>query len=170
MCGEGGGGEEECCERSGQSSFVVGMRYHHSFDVASLISANFPNTKSPRTRVACVHIAIPCKSFTFAAGRTDRVLRPLITPWDVDGLGHDLQLKVADGDRIAKATADVLTKCLHYRTPVSFENPETYYLWRLPEIIGLCNIGRTVDFHQCAFGSPWRKFTRICFMECGWFP
>ena len=85
-------------------------------------------------------------------------------------MSHDLQLRVADGNRIAMLVVDVLTMCLHHRIPVSLElhhripasleNPKTSYFWRLSEIIELGSIGRTVDFHQCACG--------ILFVQCDW--
>ena len=104
---------------------MVDTKYQFSFDVASFT----------RNKVACVHIALPCSSVTFAAGRNGRVLRALDQPWGVDGFGHDLHMKVCDGNRIAKATVDVLTLCLKYKIPVSLENAKRSYLWRLPELI-----------------------------------
>ena len=48
---------------------------------------------------------------------------------------------------------------VHFRIPASLENSQTSYLWHLTDIIELCNLAKTADFHQCAFGSPWRKYT-----------
>jgi hypothetical protein len=39
-------------------------------------------------------------------------------------------------------------------------------LWDWPEIVELAKEGIARDFHQCAFGAPWRKFTRIHFWQC----
>ena len=71
--------------------------------VASFMFANFSEEQSTKNNVACVHTAIPCSSFTFSAGRHDRVLRSDGQPCGFDGLSHDQQLKVADSNRIAKA-------------------------------------------------------------------
>ena len=131
-----------------------------SFDVASFTFAAFFEPLSPSTK-SLVFI-LPCCAVPslFAAGRHDCSLRSLDQPWSVDGLSQDLQLEVLEGNRIAKATVDMLTMCLRYRIPVSLENPKT------SETDELCNFGRTIDFHICAFGSPWRKYTRLLFRPC----
>ena len=140
--------------------------YHLSFDVACLTFATFFEDEVARNKAASVHIALPCSSYTFAAEWNGCALRSLDQACGVDGLSHDLRMK--DGNRVATATVNVLTLCLKYYSPVSLANPKTSCLWRLSEIIGLCNLGRAVDFNQCAFGSPWRKYTRLLLIQCDW--
>ena len=47
-------------------------------------------------------------------------------------LSHDLQMKVVDGNRCARAAVDVLTLRLHH------EKSKTSYLWHLSETNELC--------------------------------
>ena len=115
---------QQCCERSGQSSFVVGTRSHLPFDVASFPFDNFKDQVT-NNKVAPVHMVFPCSPFTSGEGRNNCVLRSFAQPWSVNDLSHYLQVKVAEGNRCARAVVDVLTCVCTTEFPTCLENPKT---------------------------------------------
>ena len=89
-------------------------------------------------------------------------------PWGVNDFSHDLQVKVIEDNRCAKAAVDVFTMCVHYRIPASVEHPKTPFLWRLCEFIESCKLANTVDVHQCVFGKFVEQVHKLVFVQCDW--
>ena len=60
--------------------------------------------------------------------------------------------------------------CLKYDVPFILENPQTSFLWDLPELQALVNRSdcyvRVLDF--CQFGTKWKKPTRFLFGGIPW--
>eukprot|EP00959_Pyramimonas_sp_CCMP1952_P175874 3675096-Pyramimonas_sp.AAC.1 len=54
--------------------------------------------------------------------------------------------------------------CLRYHVPYALENPLASYMWRSKVMREkILPFSRALDLHQCAFGSRWRKATRVIF-------
>ena len=153
---------QTCCERSGQSSFVVDTRYHLQFDVASFTFDNFFKDQVTNNKVAPVHMVLPCSPFTSGEGRNNRVLRSFEQPCGVNDLSHDLQVKVAEGNKCARAVVDVLTLCLHDRIsdmPRTSQNIIFSGIFLM--LVNFCNVEERLIFTYVFSGSPWRKYTRF---------
>lgn len=118
-------------------------------------------------RIACVHLAPPCKSFSLAISRCGQAIRSQECPWGLPKLDQQEQRMVDEGNRAAKACLDILRFCLQNHAPISLETPKTSYFWHLPELFDTYQAGQKIDFHQCAFGSAWRKYTSLLFINCG---
>ena len=117
-------------------------------------------------QVLGVMIAPPCTSFSVARDRT-AVIRNKAFPW---GLPDSLltskdAARVEIGNACARATLRFLRACDRASIPWAVENPHSSKLWRLPEFEQFASASHTqvkiIDF--CAYGTPWRKRTRIMF-------
>ena len=89
--------------------------------------------------------------------------RTVAQPEGTQGLSSCQQAKVEAGNQFAKFIAQVGMLCLQLDLPFWFENPWLSFLWWIPSIQSLrseLGVGFwLLDF--CAFGTPWRKRTRI---------
>ena len=67
------------------------------------------------------------------------------------------------GNKTARMSCHIISACINTRTPCALENPDTSLLWRCPPIARLprhpsCRVAR---FCMCAFGTRWRKATKV---------
>jgi hypothetical protein len=82
------------------------------------------------------------------------------------------QHKVELGNRTMRQSAEFILACIRSNTPVMLENPATSMAWLFPPIARLlkqssCYI---INLDQCAYGTPWRKATRVASWHCGTHP
>ena len=105
---------------------------------------------------------------------------PLGSSWDpmrtnshifgVPNLGVNDQEKVRIGNHTMKFTAQIITSCVHQRTPCFLENPNHSMMWLAPPIKHLCahRVSRSFVCDFCQYGARWRKRTRIqSWFGCG---
>ena len=78
-------------------------------------------------------------------------------------------LKFSDNCQVARDNSCVAA-CLRvarvrtsFKIPVCISNPLGSYLWKLSGLKNLINKCVVLDIHHCAFGSHWRKATRLLF-------
>ena len=96
--------------------------------------------------------------FLWTSARTPHPLGlPHLSPSDA--------LKVSRGNCLARFSFGLFSLCRTLRIPVVLENPSTSWLWSLPGALALARLYnvRDVDVDFCAFGTPWRKRTRLRF-------
>ena len=81
--------------------------------------------------------------------------------WGLDGLSRKDQERVLAGNRLARWTARLFRHAAQHGVPVVVENPQTSRLWLAPPFKALLDEFSSVDVCHCAFGSPWRKPTKL---------
>ena len=78
------------------------------------------------------------------------------------------QQKVELGNRTMRQSAEFVRKCIQLHVPVMLENPATSMAWIFPPIARLLRHAScyVISFDQCAYGTPWRKATRVASRHC----
>ena len=117
--------------------------------------------------ISAVMMAPPCTSLS----RARRVrLRSKELPWGLQFLSAKEQDQVKHGNLCVRFCLRLMRLCLKYDVPFILENPQTSFLWDLPEIEALVNKSdcyvRVLDF--CQFGTKWKKPTRFLFGGIPW--
>ena len=105
-------------------------------------------------------LAPECRSWSIARMRTN-VISSASEPW---GVARPLKR----GNKHIPAVLQLLGTLLKYRVPWALENPQSSLLWKTPDFPKLLlrpDVSSCV-FDQCAFGTPWRKRTRVMFGMC----
>ena len=113
--------------------------------------------------VAGVHLAPPCSSFSLSQSRGGRPSRSKQHPIGLPRLTETEKARVKDGNRTARATADIAALALSQGLPVAIENPATSYFWHMSEMQPILACGVKINLHMCAFGASWRKHTTVFF-------
>ena len=79
--------------------------------------------------------------------------------------------KVSHGNKTMRITCEFIRAAMNAGACASLENPATSMLWGAPEVDSLCREAggshcclTTCDL--CAFGTPYRKRTRVAFWNC----
>merc|ERR1712051_1149024 len=110
-----------------------------------------------------LHIAVPCS--TFAPARDRSVRTRVRSPAMPEGF-RPMPDNVRDGNIMAYIAASlVLLVVTELGGSASIENPLRSYLWKYYALLGvLADVpGREVVFHQCRYGTPWKKPTLVHF-------
>ena len=71
--------------------------------------------------------------------------------------------KVRIGNKCMAVALRIADWCRQAKVPSCIENPRTSYMWAVPRMERYLNMTTILDVHQCAFGSRWRKATRLAF-------
>ena len=81
------------------------------------------------------------------------------------GLSPTHRDKVSVGNRLMRVTARLARAALQLHVPGSVESPSSSRLWHAPPFVRLGADDRviSVTFDFCAFGTRWRKRTRVLF-------
>lgn len=71
--------------------------------------------------------------------------------------------KVRLGNACVRASLSVIDTCGLYNIPAALEHPQTSWLWSLPEMQErmVKNPGSDITCHMCAFGTDYKKPTRV---------
>jgi len=71
--------------------------------------------------------------------------------------------RLADGNRTARTSAQLIQACVQAGCPVILETPSGSLLWAFPPLARLCRLScsASVTLDQCRFGSLSRKRTRL---------
>ena len=111
-------------------------------------------------------IAIPCNSFSLAQSRSGKAIRSKLEPWGVSSdLTESQHSTLRTGNNIVKHVLFLLHLFNHVGLPYIVENPQSSYIWSLPEMKEATADGISIVCHQCAFGSRSRKATRLLFVN-----
>ena len=92
-------------------------------------------------------------------------------PWGRPDLSLANQRKVNFGNATLLATAQIVSSCVFHGVPVAVENPLTSLAWNAPLMSDLCQLPscQVATLHQCQYGAPWKKPTRLCCWGAGHF-
>ena len=71
--------------------------------------------------------------------------------------------KVRIGNKCMSVALRIAGWCRQAGVPSCIENPRTSYMWATPKMERYLSTTTILDVHQCAFGSKWRKATRLAF-------
>ena len=140
-------------------------------DLTLLKNINLLCSEAKANKLIAVMIAIECRSWGIARHRTN-VIRSRAEPW---GVSEPIK-PFSDNDWEALKSGNLqarrILKLINYihvlGVPWAVENPVSSILWWVPGFLKLANDPKVyvkmVD--QCAFGTPWRKRTRLMFGNC----
>ena len=114
-------------------------------------------------------LGTPCNSWSPARraplwSSFPRRLRTRETFFGIDGLSPADQHTLRIGNGTSARAVRIIQLCNQYGIPVAEENPNASLLWLTParkRLYGQKN-AVTSTFDMCAFGTPWKKRTRIC--------
>ena len=81
--------------------------------------------------------------------------------WGLPGLSIDKVSKVECGNATALASSSIIKAGLQRGLPCFLENPDASMLFACPAILHLLQRAHTTRVSMCAFGTPWRKHTKI---------
>ena len=113
-------------------------------------------------RYTAVMAGVPCTSFSCARDRSG-VIRTQRLPWGVSGLDSADQLRIATGNKTARAALRILRACISVGCGFVVENPWSSRLWLVPEIrrLLLCDDVSLIRADMCQHGTRWRKATGL---------
>ena len=117
--------------------------------------------------VRLVWMGTPCTTFTTMQNmRRGGPLRTEKFPDGVVGLPPHQQAAVTAGNSFLRFTASILSICRRAHIPAIVENPHASGLWRHPVLTPVWKWKETKQFvvDYCAYGTPWRKRTRLLTM------
>jgi len=110
--------------------------------------------------ILAVMLAPPCSSFSLARNRYP--VRSAQYPAGLPHLRDHDRESVRVGNLCFSVSVYVISLCNQYRVPFAMENPMGSYMWRQEEFLNSVLPSATIlDIHQCAFGSRWRKATKL---------
>ena len=125
-------------------------------DVDSLLSLWREACRAGRSPI--FHLTPPYRSFSRACDRSNRTrLRSRARPWGFE----ENHWKTAEGNAAALRSAFLVRQLLQLGGAGSVGNPANSYLWQVfDEMLGDLEHS-DVHYHQCMFGAPIRKPTRL---------
>ena len=116
-------------------------------------------------KVRAGHLGTPCNSFSRARDRPGGPprLRSDEHPMGLPGLADHLYRKIHEGNVLMRFSCAVLRLAISFGLPFTMENPHRSRLWICPPVLQILRRRVTVwrEVHFCAFGTPWKKPTRI---------
>ena len=111
-------------------------------------------------RTLAVMLSPPVSSLSVA--RNHRPLRSATRPWGLPALKFSDKCQVHQQKSVCWR---VVRACTSLRILFCLANPLGSYFWKLSGMQNLTNKCVVLDIHLCAFGSHWRKATRLVFGE-----
>lgn len=125
-------------------------------------------------RCAGVMFGTPCTSFTTARNRTRGPIRSKRRPRGLTHYSWGEPFREADrralrlGNRLLDFTIEMLEHCNATGTPACLEQPRNSYMWADRKLRSVLKRGGVVfhDIDQCAYGRPWKKTTKLAFVNC----
>ena len=116
-------------------------------------------------KVRAGHLGTPCNSFSRARDRPGGPprLRSDEHPMGLPGLAEHLYHKVWQGNVLMRFSCWVLRLAISLHIPFTMENPHRSRLWICPPVLQILRRRVVVwkEIHFCAFGTPWKKPTRV---------
>lgn len=125
-------------------------------------------------QLSYVHAAPPCNTFSTANWpQLRRAKREHPVPSPLPGLSKQIRACLQLADDIASNTVELLMHWAGKGALVSIENPEHSSLWRLPVVSTFMQgtdkfMSMEVDCDQCAYGTAYKKSTKIVFLWARW--
>ena len=116
-----------------------------------------------------VWLGMPCSSWSRARNRPNGppALRDAGHLLGLPNLSSGDSLKVAVGNRLAQFSFSLFLECAQRGIPAAIENPSTSWVWQTRLALHAArqpNV-KVVDFDFCAFGTAWRKRTRVMYVH-----
>ena len=112
-----------------------------------------------------VHCAMECKSWSIARHGEIRSRRHI---WGKARLSQVDRRKVEAGNALLRASMSILLACWRFHIPVGFENPHSSICFHAPPMLSFAKRRGVKEtyFDMCAFGTPYRKRTRLLHYGC----
>jgi hypothetical protein len=107
-----------------------------------------------------VWIGLPCKTWSVARMR-DPIRNHSWGVWGLDEVSSGDRDRLREGNKQARWAARLFEKLAKQKCPVAIENPASSLVWFTPVYVRLRRLFTCVDFDMCAFGTEYRKRTRI---------
>eukprot|EP00959_Pyramimonas_sp_CCMP1952_P177377 3707646-Pyramimonas_sp.AAC.1 len=81
----------------------------------------------------------------------------------LDSLTDSQRARLTLGNVTLFVTCRLIDVCRRVRVPAFLENPDRSLMWLAPRLISLSRGSdfSSARFHQCQFGAPWKKCTRV---------
>ncbi|CAK0826016.1 unnamed protein product [Prorocentrum cordatum] len=116
-----------------------------------------------------VWLGMPCSSWSMARNRPNGppALRDGKHLLGLPGLSSSDSLKVMLGNRLACFSFSFFLECALRGVPAAIENPATSWVWQTKWAVHAAkqtNV-KVIDFDFCAFGTQWRKRTRVMYVH-----
>jgi hypothetical protein len=113
--------------------------------------------------ICLVWIATPCSSGSSARhdlpGGTGPRTRVHI--YGQPNLSEADQARVKAGNITLSRSRAIVRACIKQGIPCGLENPASSLMWMAPNFVPLVNRGKAAVCDFCAFGTPWRKRTKL---------
>ncbi|CAE8634396.1 unnamed protein product [Polarella glacialis] len=134
-----------------------------------LLSVNVSRLKSLLRSgfIKFLWMGMPCSSWSRARRNNNKGPGPLrddgLFLWGLPNLkAHDIR-KIAVGNKLLKLCVELALVCDSLGIPWCIENPETSRAWLTDPMIQLAATSQQAVFDFCAYGTPWRKRTRLVY-------
>ena len=136
-----------------------------AFDVLDCDRWSFVMELAERGALFFVHCGTPCNTYS-AARKDDGGPPPLRSMAHPEGLPHlapELQWLVLQGNLFTERSCELCAEVARHGGDFSIENPLESLLWQTALVAKLQERHRAfaVDFHQCQWGAPSMKPTRL---------
>ena len=119
--------------------------------------------------VLLVWLGTPCSSWSRArcngGAGWPGLLRNNQNIMGLEGFSNKDQGKIQFGNRTMAFSASVVQLAVRLGIPTGLENPATSMLCYAPDIVACLQLphSKQVNIDFCAFGTPWRKRTKLAF-------
>lgn len=105
---------------------------------------------------------VPCTTFSIARGGHNAI-RSRDFPAGLPGLSTRLQGQVEEGNNLFYNAVKVFDQCIRYHVPFLWENPQSSFMWKMPDAFRILSRPHVEDVitHYCGWGTSWKKPTRF---------
>ena len=166
LCGGRGGVAREAT-RCGLRGRLWDTSVAPHLDVTLRSTWNVLRCDAASRQLRAVMLAPECKSWSTMQFLATPV-RSQSSPWGVPGLAPPRLLAVQRGNTLMRASLKLIRMLLRFHVPFALEHPGRSLFWATSEAQALERhpAVQSVVIDQCAFGTRWRKRTRIMFGFC----
>ena len=156
----GVGGLSKHLARAGVTPECWDIRHGSHFDLLKPANVRRLMKVIRKSGVIAVHLGTPCTTFSLAR---HPALRSASHPWGKPDLDPQSQVKVQQGNALARVSAMIMRVCISKGIPFTIENPQSSRIWLLEpfqKILAHPQV-QSHTLHFCQYGTPWKKATTI---------
>ena len=168
----GTGSVSRAWRRMGHGSVLIDVSAHESLNINDVRLQRIILGWIRSRRVHMVFLAPPCSSWSRArrgppGGRMPQALRSKQSVMGLADLNEKDQNRVRVGNQTMRFSVRVLRECAKQGLPAGLENPLTSWFFEAPPVRSLraAPWSAEVVLDQCQFHQPWRKPTRLVFVQ-----
>ena len=156
-------------KRMGLASISFEITQGDHFDLNNFIVQHVVNSWIEEGIVGSVWLGTPCSTWSQGLNRWPKCrLRDARHLWGLPNLNPEKLSKLANGNRQARFTYQIIQRCLRLHIPVALENPSRSFLLQTRQFKILAKHKECIENNltMCAYGARWHKRTKVFTWFC----